>query len=509
LKREILINGGPRETRVAILEDDRLVEVLHDRPEIRRTVGNIYLGKVEAVLPGMQAAFVDIGTGKSAFLHASDLIEPDDDDDEENGRHGRNHRKLPNIQDHVNRGESILVQVTKEPIGTKGPRVTRQISLAGRFLVFMPYASKVGVSRKIDARDERARLREMVKGLLPKDSGGVIVRTVAEELTEGKVKRELTSLLDMWKKIKRKAHFVRLKVPALVQREASLTSGIVRDLFSDKVDRVIVDSKPVFGEIRQYLREVDPELIERVTVYKEATPLFDKFDIETEIRDLFTRRVELPTGGYLIIEPTEALVSIDVNTGRYTGQKDPEKTIVRTNLEAAREIARQVRLRDLGGIIVIDFIDMETQSNRDRVLHELRTHLGRDRARTRAFQVSELGLIEMTRQRVRPSLWDTMASSCPACGGVGRVFRPEVVVRRLERSLRRIGSDDELRRMTVRLHPEVALYLMEQEPGFLEELARAVRVDLELRDDPIIRIDEFRLVAQPAGRDVTERYAVA
>ncbi len=494
---------------MAILEDDRLVEVLHDRPEIRRTVGNIYLGKVEAVLPGMQAAFVDIGTGKSAFLHASDLIEPDDDDDEDNGRHGRNHRKLPNIQDHVKRGESILVQVTKEPIGTKGPRVTRQISLAGRFLVYMPYASKVGVSRKIDARDERARLRAMVKELLPKDSGGVIVRTVAEELTEGKVKRELKSLLDLWKKIKRKAHFVRLKVPALVQREASLTSGIVRDLFSDKVDRVMVDSKPLFGEIRQYLREVDPELIERVTVYKEATPLFDKFDIETEIRDLFNRRVDLPTGGYLIIEPTEALVSIDVNTGRYTGQKDPEKTIVRTNLEAAREIARQVRLRDLGGIIVIDFIDMETQSNRDRVLHELRTHLGRDRARTRAFQVSELGLIEMTRQRVRPSLWDTMASSCPACGGVGRVFRPEVVVRRLERSLRRIGSEDELHRMTVRLHPEVALYLMEQEPGFLEELARAVRVDLELRDDPIIRIDEFRLVAQPAGRDVTERYAVA
>jgi ribonuclease G len=510
LKREILINGGPRETRVAILEDDRLVEVLHDRPDIRRTVGNIYLGKVEAVLPGMQAAFVDIGTGKSAFLHASDLVEPEDEDEDEGGgRGGRNGRRLPNIQDHVKRGESLLVQVTKEPISTKGPRVTRQISLAGRFLVYMPYASKVGVSRKIEAREERARLREMVGQLLPKNSGGVIVRTVAEELTEEKVKRELKSLLEQWKKIKRKAHFVRMKVPAVVFRETSLTSGIIRDLFSDKVDRVMVDRKELYDEILAYLREVDPELIERLTLYTDRLPIFDKFDIENEIQGLFNRRVDLPTGGYLIIEPTEALVSIDVNTGRYTGQKDPEKTILRTNLEASREIARQVRLRDLGGIIVIDFIDMESQANRDKVLHELRTHLGRDRARTRAFQVSELGLVEMTRQRVRPSLMDTMAGECPACGGAGQVFRPSVVVRRLERSLRRAAGERKETRMTVRLHPEVALYLMEEEPKFIKGMIRELNIDLELRDDPIIRIDEFRLVAQPAGRDVTERYAVA
>jgi ribonuclease G len=283
----------------------------------------------------------------------------------------------------------------------------------------------------------------------------------------------------------------------------------VRDLFSDKVDRAIVDSKPLYGEIRRYLRDVDPDLMKRVTYYKDATPLFDEYDIETEIQELFHRRVDLPTGGYLVIEQTEALVSIDVNTGRYTGQRDPEKTIVRTNLEAAREIARQVRLRDLGGIIVIDFIDMTSQANRDKVLHELRTHLGRDRARTRAFQVSELGLVEMTRQRVRPSLVESMASACPSCGGLGRVFRPEVVVRRLERSLRRAASEDKERRLTVRLHPEVALYLMEQEPGFLKQLSRSVEMDLELRDDPIIKIDEFRLVAQPAGRDVTEHYAVA
>jgi ribonuclease G len=497
---------------VAILEDDRLVELLVDRPEMRRSVGNIYQGKVEAVLPGIQAAFVDIGTGKSAFLHASDLVEPDEDDEDEpeNGRAGgggRASRKIPNVQDVLKRGETLLVQVIKEPIGTKGPRVTAQVSIAGRNLVFMPFASKVGVSRKIEARDVRARLREMVAKHLPKDSGGVIIRTVAEDLTEDHLAQELKSLLALWKKIKRKTTF--LRPPALVHREASLTSGLIRDVFSDKVDKLWVDTKQILNEIRQYLEQVAPDLLERVNFYEESTPLFDKFDIESEIRDLFKRRVELPTGGYVIIEPTEALVSIDVNTGRYTGKKDPEKTILRTNLDAAREIARQVRLRDVGGIIVIDFIDMETQSNRDKVLHELRAHLSRDRARTRAFQVSELGLIEMTRQRVRPSLWDSMTTPCPGCNGTGRVFRPEVVVRRLERTLRRVAHERKERRLTVRLHPEVALYLLEQEPGFLKDAGKANAIDLEVRDDPLAALDEFKLVSQPAGRDVTERYLVA
>ena len=508
MKREILISGSPRETRVAILEDDRLVELLVDRPDLHRIVGNIYRGKVDAVLPGIQAAFVEIGTEKSAFLHASDLIEPDEDDDEDEGK-GKGRGRLPNIQDHVKRGETLLVQVTKEAIGTKGPRVTTQISLPGRFLVYLPYASKVGVSRKIEDREERARLRQIVQNLLPKgkEAGGVIVRTVAEEVTEEQLKRELKSLLNLWKKIKRKATFVR--PPALVQREASLTSGIIRDLFSEKVDRVLVDSKDLHQEITKYLEQVDPELIDRVKLYTDTVPLFDKFEVEQEIAHLHKRRVDLPTGGSLIIEPTEALVSIDLNTGRYTGKKDAEKTILRTNLEAAREVARQLRLRDVGGIIVIDFIDMESQGNRDKVLQELRTHLGRDRARTRAFEVSELGLIEMTRQRVRPSLWQSMTISCPACGGTGRVFKPEVVVGRLERALVRTGQSSQEKQLTIRLHPDVALYLLEQEPHFLKRLRKQTGMDIEIRDDPAIAVDEFRLVAQPAGRDVTEKYAVA
>jgi ribonuclease G len=566
LKREILINGSQRETRVAILEDDRLVELLVDRPDHRRTVGDIYLGRVEAVLPGIQAAFVDIGQEKSAFLHASDLLEPDEDEEPEEeetsaeeegdtepaeagaeapaeasaperkggwrsrerrrGRRGNGaaasekpsnevrqreispRRALPNIQDILKKGQSLPVQVTKEPIGSKGCRVTAQISLPGRFLVYMPYASKVGVSRKIESREQRAKLREMVTKLLPADSGGVIVRTVAEGVTEEHFRREIDSLLALWKKVNRKKSFVR-RAPALLQRETSLTRGIIRDLFSAKVDALHVDMKELYNEIEQYLQQIDPDLMGRVHLYNEPNPLFDKFDIESEIRDLFKARVELPTGGSLVIQPTEALISIDVNTGRYTGKKDPEKTILRTNIEAAREIARQIRLRDIGGIIVCDFIDMETRSNREKVLQELRTHLGRDRARTKALAVSELGLVEMTRQRVRPSLWHSMTTDCPTCAGSGRVFTPEVVTRRLERALKRAGHERRERQLTVRVHPEVALYLLEDEPRLLHTLTKLTGVDIELRDDPMMRLDEFRLMSRPAGRDVTELYAVA
>ncbi len=527
---------------MAILEDDRLVELLVDRPDSHRSVGDIYVGKVEAVLPGIQAAFVDIGAEKSAFLHASDLIESEDEEDPAdretddadetgngegggNGENGGNggsttqtaanrrdrdrprRRQTPNIADELKRGQTKLVQVIKEAIGTKGPRVTAQVSLAGRFLVYMPFASKVGVSRKIESREQRAKLRDMVTKLVPPDSGGWIIRTVADDLTEASCKREIDHLLGLWKKIKRKASSGR--APALVQRETSLTRGIVRDLLSDKVDLLLVDSKVLYNEIDQYLKQIDPELLPRVKLYQDEAPLFDAYDIEAEIRNLFKQRVDLPTGGYLIIQPTEALISIDVNTGRYTGKRDPESTILRTNIEAAREVARQLRLRDIGGIIVVDFIDMETRSNRDKVLQELRTHLGRDRARTRAFAVSELGLVEMTRQRVRPSLWQSMTVECPTCSGTGRVFRPEVVVRRMERSLKRAGADHKERQLSVRLHPEVALYLVEQEPNFLRQLEKQTGLELEVRDDPMMRLDEFRMMARPAGRDVTEQYAVA
>jgi ribonuclease G len=523
MKREILINANPRETRVAILEDDQLVELLVDRPDARRMVGDIYLARVEAVKPGLSAAFVDIGTEKSAFLHASDVVYPDekdgvgDDSDADDAADGdteeedrpprrRRTRDVP-IQDVVKSGQDLIVQVSKEPISTKGPRVTADVSLAGRFIVYMPFASRVGVSRKIGERSERQRLRKMMEEILPPDSGGVIVRTVSEDATKETFAQELQTLMNQWKRIRKKTNFVR--APSLIHRETNLTRGLVRDVFSEKVEQVTVDSKQIYNEIAEYLKGVAPELMDRVKLYEDQQPLFDKVNIEHEIRDLFKRRCDLPSGGYLIIEPTEALVSVDVNSGRYTGKKDPEKTILRTNLEAAREVARQLRLRDIGGIIVSDFIDMEVRANRDRVLQELRTHLGRDRARTKAFAVSELGLVEMTRQRVRQSHLQNMTEACAVCHGTGRVFTAETVVRRVERSLRRVVVEGKRDPLVVKLHPDVAMYVLEQERDFLKKLEKAAGFGLELRDDPLLRPDEFKLVVKSAGRDVTQQYAVA
>jgi ribonuclease G len=270
-----------------------------------------------------------------------------------------------------------------------------------------------------------------------------------------------------------------------------------------------VDSKQVFNEIVDYLEDIAPDLIPRVKLHSEEPPLFDKFEIESEIRDIFKRRCDLPSGGYLIIEPTEALVSIDVNSGRYTGKKDPEQTVLKTNMEAAAEVARQLRLRDVGGIIVTDFIDMESKSNRDKVLQEIRNHLSRDRARTKAFAVSDLGLVEMTRQRVRQSHYQSMTEACPTCHGSGRVFTPETIVRRMERSVRRMVLEGRRDNLLVKLHPEVAMYVLEQERDLVQKLQKSASFSLEMRDDPLLRPDEFKLVVKSQGRDVTQQYALA
>lgn len=511
MKREILISSSSHETWVGLMEDEQLVELMFDRADQDRLNGDIYLGRVDAVLPGIQAAFVDIGTDKAGFLHISDLVQEDDDDEEGGGGGGngrRRDRKLPPIQDLLKRGDTVIVQVTKEPISTKGPRLSAQVSLPGRFLVFMPFSSHVGVSRKIDDREERSRLKTLAREILPKENaGGVIIRTVGEELTREKFDGEYKRLSATWQKIKRRADSS--KAPALIQREAKLISGVVRDLFSDKFDRLIVDAKQAHREIVQYVENVDPELLDRVQLYEEPEALFDKYGIEEEIQRSFQRRVDLASGGYIIIEPTEALVSIDVNTGRFTGKKgkkDPEQTILRTNLDAAKEIARQLRLRDVGGIIVCDFIDMESQGNRDKVLQELRSHLGRDRARTRAYAVSELGLIEMTRQRVRPSLFQALTSPCHHCHGSGRLFTSATIVRRIERSLNRTAAAGSEKTIQIRVHPEVALHILEREPDFVKRLSRRTRLELALRDDPLIGEDEFRLLSGPALTDVTGRY---
>jgi ribonuclease G len=480
MRRELLINAGENETRVAILEDGRLVELMHEHAEAGRIVGDMYLGRVDAVLPGIQAAFIDIGYEKAGFLHASDAADPAEDDDDDGGGSGggRHARRYPPIQEVVKKGQEILVQVTKEPIGTKGPRVTTQVSLPGRFIVYIPSSTHVGVSRKIDDREERSRLRAMARGHLGNGKGGVIIRTVGEELTEDAFKRELKTLQKTWSKVQNRVRS--MKAPAMVHSEAKLTSGIIRDLFSEKVDSLIIDDPELEHEVRSYLGQVSPELLDRVKKFDKPGLIFDEYGVEEEIERAFRRKVNLKSGGHVVIESTEALVTIDVNTGRYTGKKDPAKTILKTNMEAAAEVARQLRLRDIGGIIVIDFIDMDEATDRDKVIKEMKSHLGRDRARTKVFGISELGLLQMSRQRV---------------------------VRRVERAIRRAALAKERRSITLRVHPEVALYLLEEEPQLLRSLASETGIDLDIRDDPLMGAEEFRLLAAPADTDVTGKYA--
>ncbi|MDE2794581.1 MAG: Rne/Rng family ribonuclease [Gemmatimonadota bacterium] len=507
MKREILISASDEESWVALKEDGRLAELMFDRADQDRLVGDIFVGRVEAVLPGIQAAFVDIGEEKAAFLHASDLAH-DQDDGDGAGRRGRSRKRkdnAPAIQDVVTRGQRILVKVTKEAISTKGPRVTAQISLPGRFLVYIPDSHQVGVSRKIDQRRERSRLRAMAREVVEGGSGGVIVRTAGEELTQQKLRKEYSQLRRRWETIKARAR--KSDPPSLIHAEAKLISGVIRDLFTNRFDAVTIDNRDVHRQIMEYVRAFDPELLDRIHYYEKREHIFDHADIAREIQRSFRRRVELPSGGHVIIEPTEALVSIDVNTGRFTGRKkDPEHTILKTNLDAAREIAIQLRLRDIGGIIVIDFIDMESQENRNRVLHELRTHLGRDRARTRTWEVSELGLIEMTRQRVRPSILQSLTEPCAICEGSGHIWTAPTLVREIERSVSRAALDSGARQILICVHPQVALRIMEFEPRFVRKLAQRTRLRLDLRDDPLLRPDEYRLLSGRAGDDVTDRY---
>jgi len=371
----------------------------------------------------------------------------------------------------------------------------------------MPGSSRVGVSRKIEDREERARLRKLAKGVLPKDSGGIIVRTVSEELNQETFEKDFKALSSKWRKILKKKEGV--KAPSPLHGEAKLISGVIRDLFSNRFESITVDDKAIYDEILEYVKSVAPELKDRVRLYRGSESLFDKYGVEEEFQETLQKRAMLPSGGYLIIEPTEALVSIDVNTGRYKGKKDPESTILKTNLEATREIARQLRLRDIGGIIVCDFIDMESQKNRDQVLNEFRTHLGRDRSRTKAFEVSSLGLVEMTRQRVRPSLFQTLTGSCDHCEGAGRVYTPTTVLRQIERSIRRVSMKGDENRLIIRMHPDVTLRIMEEEPDFIRRLGQDTSLKLDMSDDPLLREDEFRILSGAAQTDVTSRYAAA
>ncbi len=509
MKQQIIINADSYETRIAILEEGELAELRVERAEQRRSVGDIYKARVNAVLPGMQAAFVDLGLPKTGFLHASDLAEnlvgiEDLSDVEENGERGGRRRRsaAPKIEDHLKKGQEVLVQITKEAIGTKGPRVTQQVSLPGRFCVLMPGVEHVGVSRRIEDRGERQRIKAIIHDLKPKGVG-LIARTAGEGKGDPEFAADVKHLYRLWQKVDKKAAAVR--APALVHRELEMTAGLIRDLFTDEVDEVVIDDKESFAETQAYLKSVSPELRDRVKLYRGKEPIFDHFGIEPQIEKTFERKVWLKKGGYICIDHAEALVAIDVNTGRFTGKKNQEETIFRTNLEAAREIPRQLRLRDIGGIIVIDFIDMEIEANKRAVLDELRAQLRNDRARTKAFAVSDLGLVEMTRQRERSSLLHYYTEDCPHCGGLGKVPSPETMLVKLERAMRRVAAMGGQKRITVKVAPEIALFFVEQEARRFTELERRFRIQVDLKDDPQLRRGEMRVFASAGKHDLTKQ----
>ncbi len=508
--REILINSDPHETRIAIIEDKALAELMVERADRRRRVGDIYKGKVSAVLPGMQAAFVDVGLHKTAFLHVSDLVAPpqtyeeiDEESFEEEDRREREARVPHKIEEYLEKGQEILVQITKEPIGTKGPRVSAQISLPGRYLVMMPGSDHVGISRRIEDRAERARLRTIIHELKPAGSG-LIVRTAGEGKSKKHFASDVKFLTQLWKKIEAKAS--KMRAPALLHRDMELVAGLIRDIFTDDIHRLIIDSKREHKQILSYVRSFAPELAHRVRLYTGKTPIFDHFDLESEIEKAIDRKIWLKKGGYITIDQTEALVAIDVNTGRYVGRKDQEETALKTNLEAAREVARQLRLRDMGGIIVIDFIDMEQEKNKKAVLDELRTHLKKDRARTKTYQVSDLGLVEMTRQRERPSLLHYFSEECPDCGGVGRVLSLESMSMKIERVLKRAATELGEKDLVIRVSPDVAVYLLEERGSRIERLEHRLGIQLDIVDDPSLRREDFRVITKRTKKDVTAQF---
>lgn len=500
MKQEIFINSSPQESRIAIVEDGQLAEFLIERKEERGIAGNIYKGKVERVLPGMQAAFVDIGMDKAAFLHASDffsvpddvqLISPNGDDVEiEEQPKPHPHRRLP-LEKQVSRGEEILVQVAKDPLGTKGARITSHVSLPGRYMVFMPSTKHIGISRRIESEDERKRLKEIAQSL-GTEEGGFILRTASEGVSKREIQRDLGFLTKLWKRILQKAE--NSAAPSLIHQDLDLITRTIRDFFTTETHHVVIDSAKDHRRIVDFVGHFMPRLKSKLVLYSENEPLFDRYGIEEKLEKALDRRVWLRSGGYIIIERTEALTAIDVNTGRFVGKRDQEETIAKTNLEAAPEVVRQLRLRNVGGIIIIDFIDMEKEANRKRVYEALKNALKKDKARTNILKISELGLVEMTRQRTRESLENQLLSPCPHCDGRGRIKSAVTVAYDILRAIKKQQlSLENGKNIVLRLHPDVANFLYDEKNNSLEALEREINHKIIIKVSEELRHQQYEI----------------
>ncbi len=549
MNKEMVVSSTPHETRVAILEDDQVVEIFIEREQSRGVVGNIYKGRVSKVLPGMQSAFVDLGLDRDAFLYVTDVIDPteeslEEDEDQapepvsepegmftadegaapaageseapklaaqgaaapapnanQNGKRGRDRERTPSttkIEDLLKEGQEVVVQVLKEPLGTKGARITSHISLPGRFLVYMPTVNHIGVSRKIESRDERRRVRAIVQKFKDETGlpGGVIIRTAAVNRPEEDILSDLQYFQTVWTEVQRRRETQR--PPAVLYREESLVAKLLRDFLTEQFTAIRIDDETEYQRVVTLVSRIMPAMAARVKKYSKDYPIFDEYGVQGEIDKALRSKVWLKSGGYIVVNQTEALVAIDVNTGRYVGKKTAgrlEDTIVKTNLEAAKEIVRQMRLRDLGGIIVLDFIDMEDKKNRQKVFQAIEQELRRDRAPSKAVQVNDFGLVIITRKRVKSSLERLLTEPCPYCSGTGSIKASPTICYDILTEVKKVSADLDGYSLVLRVNPEVARALREEGRGVFKELEAAVGRPVTVRPDDQLHHEQFDLMA--------------
>jgi len=541
MTKEMIISSNAHETRVAILEDDQVAEVFIEREHQRGVVGNLYKGRVSKVLPGMQSAFVDLGLERDGFLYVSDVVatseefdrlETEDDDGGSavtvngssggirpasavrgpgasdggasgagpgsRGRRDRERGPEPKIEELLKEGQEILVQVAKEPIGTKGARLTSHATMPGRFLVFMPTVDHVGVSRKIESREERSRLRGIVREFREQHgfTGGVIIRTAAASRPKEDIVADLSYFHKVWTEIRQKAEGSR--APAVVYREQSLVSKLLRDLLTEEDSAIRIDNEQEYRRVYELIERIMPSLAPKVKLYNKEYPIFEEYGVQAEIDRALRSKVWLKSGGSIVINQTEALVAIDVNTGRYVGKKSAgrlEDTILKTNLEAVREIVRQIRLRDLGGIIVLDFIDMEEKKNRQKVFQAVEQELRKDRSPSKALQVSDFGLVIITRKRVKQSLERVLTEPCPYCAGSAVIKSRSTICYEILSEVKKISADLDGQTLVLRVNPDIARALRDEERAVFKELKQSIGRDIAVKPDVQLHHEQFDLMA--------------
>ncbi len=528
MAKEIIINSSTTQTRVAITEDSKLIDFFVETPERRRTVGDIYLGRIARVLPGIKAAFIDIGQKHDAFLHFSDIgnrlqalqsifnddedeqpeNEPDTDDDDDLNENSRYNNRSDSEEVQIpklHKGQEILVQIIKEPVGNKGVRVTSSISLPGRFCVLLPYDKKIGISKKITDFKERRRLRKLARSIIPRNCG-LIIRTAAQEQTEESLSSDLHYLVNSWKKLQTDAK--KMRPPKLIYEDLSTTTSVIRDFFTSDIGKVFIDNKKLHKDLRNFVKLMQPDLVDRIEFLKDDEPIFETFGIEEQINAMMGRKVPLPSGGHIVIEHTEAMYVIDVNSGRYAAKKHQELNSLKTDLEAAREIVRQLRLRDIGGLLVIDFIDLEEDKNRKKIYDELKKEFKKDRAKVAILPMTDFGIIQITRQRVRENIIQSMHEECPYCAGTGILTKKSNVIHDIEAWFKKFRHQGDKTKLMLRVHPDLARTLNE---GFwlwktINKLKRKYKVKLVLESDNVINPGKFQLKSIATGRDLTQDF---